>query len=148
MMYVVMTGTAGDVGAEKLYNEHRTELEAKYSPSYCRRFLSLSEEISETIPEGLISVPMTSGVYNALWKIGEMADCGFEIIHCEIPIKQETIEICETLGENPYEQASCGSLYLTDEPTFGRVIGHTTDSAAKTVMMKSGIRYLNRPQTD
>ncbi len=148
MMYVVMTGTAGDAGAEKLYKEHSGELEAKFSPSYCRRFLSLTQEPDKTIPEGLICVPMTSGVYDALWKIGELADCGLEIIHCEIPIKQETIEICETLGENPYEQASCGSLYITDEPTFGKVIGHTTNSAAKTVMMKSGIRYLNRPQTD
>ena len=43
------------------------------------------------------------GIYKALWDIGEKCGTGLTVELKSIPIKQETVEICEVFDINPYE---------------------------------------------
>ena len=52
------------------------------------------------------------GVYGALWEVAEASSVGIEVDISKIPIKQETIEICEFYNLNPYELISSGSLLI------------------------------------
>ncbi len=52
------------------------------------------------------------GVFGALWELGQCSGVGLEIDLKKIPIRQETIEICEFFDLNPYKLLSGGSLLL------------------------------------
>ena len=49
------------------------------------------------------------GVFGALWEMAEASGVGLEIDLKKIPIRQETIEICEFFNLNPYQLISSGS---------------------------------------
>jgi hydrogenase expression/formation protein HypE len=52
------------------------------------------------------------GLLSALWDISEAEKCGMDIDLASVPIKQETVEICEYFALNPYELLSGGSLLI------------------------------------
>lgn len=78
----------------------------------------------------------------------------------KIPVKQETIEICEFFELNPYELLSGGCLImvtengqalenlLIQEGIPGTVIGRTTDGNDRVICNEDEKRYLDRPKTD
>ena len=56
------------------------------------------------------------GVFHALWTLAEQAGTGLEVSLKKIPIRQETVEICNELDVNPYELSGNGSLlFVTDQ---------------------------------
>ena len=57
----------------------------------------------------------SGGVYGALWQMGVWMDKGFEVQHVDIPIRQETIEICEFFNINPYLLDATGCLFVVVE---------------------------------
>ena len=52
------------------------------------------------------------GIFGALWEMAEASGVGLEIDLKKIPIRQETVEICNFLDLNPYELLSGGSLLI------------------------------------
>lgn len=55
------------------------------------------------------------GVYGALWQLGKWMGKGFCVDNSLIPIRQETIEICESQNINPYLiDGTGGILFLCD----------------------------------
>ena len=42
------------------------------------------------------------GIHEALFRLSKELRCGLDIELGKIPVKQETVEICEALGANPY----------------------------------------------
>lgn len=100
------------------------------------------------------------GVFGALYEMTEKWGFGIDIDLKKIPVKQETVEICELFGLNPYTLLSGGSLLmlhengeelvesLTREGINATVIGKTTDSHDKIIRNGEEIRYLDVPQTD
>ena len=50
------------------------------------------------------------GIFHALWTLAQRAGVGLDIDLKRIPIRQETVEICNTLDLNPYELLANGSL--------------------------------------
>jgi len=140
-MLVVMTGYAGDSGSRRLLEKREDFLQTRLSAGFLKR----CREILPSEGEG-------PGVFESLWRLGEQLDCGLRIRFSRIPVKQESIEICELLEENPYELPMSGRIYayageagLLQE---GVVIGETTEAKARILEMKEGIRYLNRPETE
>ena len=85
---------------------------------------------------------------------------GLEIDLRAIPIRQETVEICEFFGVNPYQIMSSGSMLiaaedgqavvraLKDAGIPGTVVWRTTASNARILRNKEEIRYLDKPQPD
>ena len=52
------------------------------------------------------------GIFGALWEMAEASGVGLEIDLKRIPVRQETVEICNFLDLNPYELLSGGSLLI------------------------------------
>ena len=102
----------------------------------------------------------SGGIYGALYELSEAAGVGLEIDLRAIPISQETVEICEYLGLNPYYLKSGGSMLmvcdhgqelvrlLEKEGIHAAVIGRTTSENAKAVINEGEVSYLERPKAD
>ena len=152
-MQIVMTGFAGDAGSMKLATENAELMRERFAPSFIRKFDEIADSCSQgggecsLLDEEEVCVPISGGVYAALWRLGDAYGCGLEVYHKDIPIKQETIEICEVLDVNPYELASSGCVYMIPDgeaPAVGKVIGKNRSDNDRVVMMKSGVRYLEK----
>ena len=102
----------------------------------------------------------SGGVFAALWELAERAGCGLEADLRAIPIRQETIEVCEFLGVNPYLLTSAGSLLIAcdhEEELMERlavrginaaVIGHLREGNERILRNDDETRFLDMPQAD
>lgn len=100
------------------------------------------------------------GVFGALWEMAERAGVGLEVDLKKIPVKQETIEICEYFDINPYSLYSAGSLLVgtnrgealaAELAAVGIpavVIGRVTDGNDRVIRNGEDVRYLDRPKQD
>ena len=100
------------------------------------------------------------GVFGALWEICERNGIGMEAELKKIPLKQETVEICEVFGLNPYCLLSGGSMLMATEDGQQLVmelvkegipsvlIGRTTDKKDKVLINGEECRFLEKPAQD
>ena len=100
------------------------------------------------------------GIFGALWEFCERDGIGLEADLRKIPIRQETIEICEVFGWNPYQLLSGGCLLMTAPDgqkiadrlqaagICARVIGRTTTKKEKVLHNGEEMRYLDKPAQD
>lgn len=56
------------------------------------------------------------GIFGALWEMAEASGVGLDIDLKKIPIRQETIEICEVYDINPYLLISSGAMLIWNRP--------------------------------
>ena len=97
------------------------------------------------------------GVLAALWKMAEVSQIGLKIDLRKIPIRQETIEICERSDKDPYKLFSGGSVLIgcTDGQSLAEwykaqgipaaVIGKAVKGNDRLLYSGELIRYLDRP---
>ena len=123
---------------------------------------SVTTEAALAVKSGVSAMHDVSsgGIYGALYELSEAAGVGLEIDLRAIPICQETVEICEYLGLNPYYLKSGGSMLmvcdhgqelvriLEKEGIHAAVIGRTTSANAKAVINEGEVSYLERPKAD
>lgn len=100
------------------------------------------------------------GVLGALWELGEGAGAGLDVDLRLIPIRQESVEICEHYGLNPYQLMSSGSMLigtaqgaalvrkLQDAGIPAVLIGQAAEGRDRILRNGEEIRYLDRPQSD
>lgn len=100
------------------------------------------------------------GIFAALWEMAEDAGVGLDADMKKIPVRQETVEICEFFDLNPYELYGQGALlagtehgealagYLNARGIPAAVIGRTTAGNDRILRNGEEIRYLNRPAQD
>ena len=100
------------------------------------------------------------GIFTALWRLAEEAGAGLEADLRKIPIRQETVEICEYFDINPYNALSGGSLLaavpdgaslvdkLGREGISAAMIGRLTDGNDRILWNDGSKRYLDRPQRE
>ncbi len=100
------------------------------------------------------------GIYGALWEMAEASGTGLEIDLKKIPVKQETIEICEFFDINPYELISSGSMLmaasdgnrivreLEKQGIHAVVAGRATKGNDRILYTNSEQRFLEPPKTD
>jgi hydrogenase maturation factor len=100
------------------------------------------------------------GIFTALWRLGEELGAGMEVDLRKIPVKQETIEICEHFDINPYNVCSEGSILaaakegaalveaLVREGVPATLIGRLTDGNDRILWNDGNKRFLDRPQRD
>jgi len=100
------------------------------------------------------------GIFGALWEMAEASDVGLEIEWKKIPVKQETIEICEFFGINPYELISSGAMLMAAEDgnklvldlkkagIEACVIGKATAANDRVLINGEERRFLEPPKTD
>ena len=99
-----------------------------------------------------------SGVFGALWELGEAGNCGMEINLKKINMRQETIEITNYLGINPYIIPSTGSLLMVTLDGLGLihelekegieafVIGKIVEGNDRVIINEDEKRYLEPPR--
>ncbi len=100
------------------------------------------------------------GIFGALWEMAEASGLGLRVDLKSIPIKQETIEICECFGLNPYELVSGGAMLIATERGHdlcrilkendieATVIGKFTDGNDRIVTNEDEVRYLEPTKSD
>lgn len=100
------------------------------------------------------------GIFGALWEMASAAGVGMDIDLKKIPIRQETVEICEYFGLNPYQIMSSGSMLIAADNGWGlvrelekagipaAVIGTFTSGHDRIIRNGEERRYLDKPQTD
>ena len=100
------------------------------------------------------------GLLTALWELSKVCSCGFELDLRKIPVKQETIEICELLEVNPYHLSSGGALIviapegqalcerLKSAGVPAVIVGSTNETKAHTLLNDGTVSYINRPEPD
>ena len=100
------------------------------------------------------------GIFGALWEFAEANGVGLDIDLKAIPIRQETVEICNYIDVNPYQMMSCGSLIIAADNGYdmvraleregisAAVIGCTTDGNDRTVLNGEERRFLTKPEPD
>lgn len=100
------------------------------------------------------------GIFGALWELAESSGIGLEIDWKKIPVKQETIEVCEFFGINPYELISSGCMLmaapdgnaltreLEKEGIHAVIIGKATEGNDRVLLNEEEKRFLEPPKTD
>ena len=117
---LVMTKWAGLEGTAILANDHFEELTGRYTKEYMENAKELIKHISVVKDAKIASqVGVTSmhditegGIYGALWEVASAAGIGVEVELEKIPIRQETVEICEFYDLNPYQLMSSGCMLM------------------------------------
>ncbi len=100
------------------------------------------------------------GVLRALWKMAEASRVGLRADLRKIPVRQETIEICERFDLNPYKLLSQGAVLIGirgGEPLVqeyrrlgipASVIGQANGENDRLLYSGENARYLERPGQD
>ena len=171
-MDIVVTGYAGLEGSLWIYQDEycRKKLLSRYPKSFFGVFESMdlltdrSEKLDtlyhEAAARGLAADASEGGVLAALWRLMKDAHTGGTYAQRAIPVLQQTIEVCEMFGLNPYRlyapdcrvwlSEDTGSLAREAAPAGVplRVIGFTSKGVAIKRTDTEADSSLRRPETD
>lgn len=165
---IVITKWIGLEGTALLARAKKEELIKRYplrminEACSFERMLSIVPEAATAMKSGICRMHDASegGIFGALWEFGRMSGVGLEIDLKKIPIRQETVEICEFLELNPYELLSGGSLILATDNGFdlveelalkdipAAVVGKVTENNDRIVINEEERRFLELPKSD
>lgn len=165
---IVVSKWIGLEGTARLAKEHKEELCTRYPVRMIEeaaaydKYLSVIPEAATAMKSGVCGMHDVSrgGIFGALWEMASGAGVGLEIDLKKLPVKQETVEICEFFELNPYELLSGGCLIMVTEDGNGLVsalareeipaviVGKTTDSNDRILYNDDEKRYLDMPKTD
>jgi len=167
-MDIVATKWVGLEGTAILAKEKEEELRKRYAQPFIDKALQFKQMMS-IVPEAAVATKSgvgamhdvsEGGVFGALWELAESAGVGLEIDVKKIPIRQETIEICEYFDVNPYKLLSGGCLLIATEDGNGLVmemekanipavvIGKATEGNDRVLLNEDERRFLETTQTD
>lgn len=165
---VVISKWIGLEGTAYLAKQYKERLLKRY-PSYLveeaagfDRYLSIIPEAATAVKSGVCAMHDASegGIFGALWELAEGAGVGLTIDLKKLPLRQETVEVCECCNRNPYELLSGGCLIMTSEDGPGlaaaleaegipaSLVGKVTDSNDRILINEDEIRYMERPKND
>lgn len=165
---IVISKWIGLEGTAILANKKAEALRERY-PAYLieeakgfDRYLSIIPEAATAIKSGVRVMHDVSegGIMAALWELAESSGVGLTIDLKKIPIRQETVEVCEFCNVNPYELISGGCLIMVADDGSGLaeelnrqgiaavVAGKITDSNDRVILNEEEKRYLDKPKMD
>lgn len=165
---VVISKWIGLEGTVRIARERRKALLTRYPARMIdeavdfERFLSIVPEAATARKSGVCGIHDVSqgGIFGALWEMANGAGVGLEIDLKKLPVRQETIELCEFYDLNPYELSSGGCLLMTSEDGNGlvmalekegipaTVVGKTTAGNDRVLFNEEERRFLEPPKTD
>ena len=134
-MDIVVSKWIGIEGTVILAKERERELLGRYATTFIDRskdldaYISVLSEAAVAARSGVSAMHdiTEGGIFGALWEMAEASGVGLEIDLKKIPVRQETIEICEFFGLNPYELISGGSMLMAAED--GNQLVHELEKA-------------------
>ena len=165
---ILVTKWIGIEGTSIIAKEKEKELLERFSQAFVDTAKGFDQYLS-VLPDSRIAVEhgvsamhdvTEGGIYGALWEVAEASGIGLEIDLKAIPIRQETIEICEYFELNPYYLISSGCMLMAADQGHdlvrkleaagipAAVIWKATDGKARRIWNGGEESYLERPKTD
>lgn len=165
---ILLTKWIGMAGTAMLAKKEQLKLEERLPAYIVDNGISLQKEISVLL-ESRVAMEVgcagmhdvsRGGIFSALWELAEKGNVGIEVDLKKIPVRQETIEICEVLGVNPYELYGAGALLIVSDRgnellheleksgISAAIIGKVTEEKGKVLLNGEEVRYLDRPKHD
>ncbi len=168
-MSIVMSKWIGLTGTARIAREHEREVSGRLPARMIRGMEAYGDDLSVDAEKQAaarfdvcdLREVTEGGIWRALWEMADDHDIGLTVDLHKIPVRQETIEVCEICGLNPYELLSGGAALmvtwqgealveaLAEAGVHAAVIGFITDSHDRIVIRHTAdgvkIRYLNRP---
>ena len=165
---ILLTKWVGMAGTAILAKKEQKKLEERLPAYIVENGISMEKDIS-VLPESKIAMEVGTtgmhdvsrgGIFSALWELAEKGNIGIEIDLKKIPVRQETIEICEVLGVNPYELYGAGAMLIVSDKGNqllhelekqqipASIIGKITGENGKVILNGEETRYLDRPKND
>ena len=164
---LVVAGYAGYAGTVEIVRQKHGELLTWFTESYLDRIMenedgTLSGNLERWKAFGATECEPAGegGILSALWNLSGAYMTGIEFSLRQIPVKQETIEVCERYNLNPYRLYSDGCLlFVTDnggemvlslerEGLHAAVIGRVTEGIGRIIRQGERTGYLDRPAAD
>ncbi|MDF2821555.1 MAG: hypothetical protein K0R15_1996 [Clostridiales bacterium] len=165
---VVVSKWVGLEGTSIIANIKEDELLTKYTPTFVEEAKNLIQYIS-VIEESKIALnyEVTSmhdvtegGIYAALWEVAAASNVGMEVELNKLPIRLETVEICEHFDLNPYKLISSGCLVMTTNKGWelvkeleskgikATIVGKITKGKERVVLSEDERKYLEPAKSD
>lgn len=165
---ILLTKWIGMGGTSILAKKEQEKLQQRLPDYIVENGMLLEREIS-VLPESRIATEVGAagmhdvsrgGIFSALWELAEKGNAGIEIDLKKLPVRQETIEICEVLGVNPYELYGAGALLIVSsrgnqmihemekQGIAATIIGKITEDHGKVILNGEEVRFLDRPKND
>lgn len=165
---VVVTKWIALEGTSIIAKEKEEELKAHFSSGFIdtaqkfSSYLSVVEDAAVAMKVGVTAMHDVTegGIFGALWEVAEGSKVGLEINLRDIPIRQESVEICEEFGLNPYELISSGAMLITTPKGSqlvselnragigGAVIGKVVAGNDRVLINGDEKRFLEPPKSD
>lgn len=167
-MDLVMTKTIGLEGTSIIAKAKEAELKEHFPDSLVDTAIAFDQQLS-VLPESRVAVAngvaamhdvTEGGIYGAIWEVCEASGVGCEVDLKRIAIRQETVEICEYFGINPYRLISSGCMLMAAADGVGlvtaleaagieaHIIGKATEGNDRIIYNGEERRFLETPQTD
>ncbi len=165
---ILVSKWIGLEGTSIIAKEKETELLNRYPAALVKTaqefdcYLSVLPEAAAAVKSGVSAMHDVTegGIFGALWELAESSGVGLEIDLKKIPVKQETIEICEFFNINPYELISSGCMLMASpdgnmlmrelekQGIHGAVIGKAVSGNDRILFNEEEKRFLEPPKTD
>ena len=167
-MDIVVTKWIGLEGTAIIAREKEKELAGRLPLEYIRtaqeflQYLSVLPEARIAVEHGVYAMHDVTegGIFGALWEMAQASGTGLSIDLRSIPVRQETIEICECFQINPYQLISSGCMLMA--AYYGHdlvkklhqagieavVIGKATEGNDRVLCNGEEHRFLEPPKTD
>lgn len=167
---LVVVGAVALRGTVLLAQKEYEELRKYFSEGFLWNCLNLGKDygicgktcshMAEEAGAGALYSVGEGGILSALWKMAEASQVGLWANLRRIPIRQETIEVCEHFDLNPYYLLSEGALLIgissgeslvQEYRRMGlpaAVIGQTNRGNDRLLYSGENARYLDRPARD
>ncbi len=167
-MDLIATKWIGMEGTAILAREREAELLKRFPEELVQKakemgdHLSVRREAAVAVQAGVGAMHDVTegGIYGALWEFAEASGVGLAVALQKIPVRQETIEICEYFGLNPYELISSGCMLMAAEQGEqlvqslqaegipAAIIGKATAGKDRIIERNGEKRFLTPPNTD
>ena len=110
-------------------------------------YISVQSEAAVAVTSGVSAMHDVTegGIFGALWEMAEASGVGLEIDLKKIPIRQETVEVCEFFGVNPYLLISSGCMLMAAQDGNHLVRELEND---RVLLNEDERRFLEPPKTD
>lgn len=171
---IVAIGCAALYGTAQLARRREADLLGRFSRTFVTRMQNCMEENSVSKGQAALEAILGSakgtvtdwepagegGILAALWKLAADHKAGFHIWLREIPLVQESVELCELFELNPYRLHSGGCMVAAadngldvvraarDKGIPAAVIGKVEPGIKRLLDTGEGISFLERPRAD
>lgn len=167
-MELIVTRWIALSGTARAARERAAELRTRFPEAMLRSarafdaYRDVRKDCEEARKAGAAAVyPLgAQGFFSNLWQMAQAEATGLWVDVRSIPIRQETVEICEYFDMNPYYLHAEGALLLLagDGGTVAdrlraagipaAVVGHTESGKDRILYNQGRRRFLDRPQRD